>query len=305
MLFSLSFTKQAVKQFILYPKALLKLPYGVAKANIFLEQSRRRKWLNNPKNNKRVDNFTMFLHPNETEGISTHIGADSIYEPAETSLLLEVLRGGMTFVDIGANIGWYTLHASLRVGANGKVVAFEPESRNYALLEASVKFNGFKNVLLSCMGVSNQRGKCKLYSHTTNFGNNTILKPSDVYPFEICNEYPTSEIETVQLDKALLTMGIGHVDVIKIDIEGAEALAVDGAQQIFHDAKHVFMEWNKSAWVNKAELFKSVFNGFEVFEIVDSPFLVKRTTFEDLLNKDISNIYLRRKLNRVMYYEKC
>ena len=70
------------------------------------------------------------------------------YEPQETQLLRDLLEPGNVFVDVGANWGYYTLAAAHMVGPEGRVVAFEPEPRLFALLTANIAANTLRHVLL-------------------------------------------------------------------------------------------------------------------------------------------------------------
>ena len=71
-----------------------------------------------------------------------------VYEKPETRFFLSVCRQGMTYLDIGANIGYYTALGALRVGANGQVVAIEPDPECYEYLARTVAANHFSNVSL-------------------------------------------------------------------------------------------------------------------------------------------------------------
>ena len=70
------------------------------------------------------------------------------YEPEETRLFRSKCRPGDTVIDVGANVGWYTVIASKLVGKKGRVIAFEPEPVNFAILKKNVLANGCENVIL-------------------------------------------------------------------------------------------------------------------------------------------------------------
>ena len=80
------------------------------------------------------------------------------WEPSETSWFLRVVKPGDTFVDVGANAGYYTIIGSRLVGEKGKVYAFEPEPAMFALLEKNVRLNGLTNVVLERKALSNKQG---------------------------------------------------------------------------------------------------------------------------------------------------
>src|SRR5665647_1245683 len=108
-MFSFTFLKDVLKEFLYHPSAILKLSQGLNSTNQYLAQQRRKKWLKNHVPQKQTRYFKILLHLHDDNGLSAHIGSDCLYEPAETALMQKILKPNMTFVDVGANIGWYTL----------------------------------------------------------------------------------------------------------------------------------------------------------------------------------------------------
>lgn len=255
-MFSFNFTIEAAKQFIYHPSAIFKLHLGTTATSEFLDLKRRQKWLKHPVTQKHTRLFTILLHQHDDTGLSAHIGSDGLYEPAETSLIQKILRQNMTFVDVGANIGWYTLLAASKVGSKGRVIAFEPEPANYNLLIESIALNNFENVILLKKCLSNSEGKSRLYLHPQNYGAHSIVRQQSKFYKDVITE---------KLDDSLTNLGINNVDVLKIDVEGAEPLVLEGAQQtIFRGPKHIFLEWNADAWQNKTELFEKLFTNYDL-----------------------------------------
>lgn len=161
------------------------------------------------------------------------------YEKTETEIFRSVVRPGMTVVDIGANVGYYTLIAASLVGASGSVYAFEPEPANYALLVRNIEANGFRNVMASQEAISNRSGSMKLYIDSRNFGNRSFSREN------ILHDGGSVDVKTASLDGLLASRTIvNEIDVIKIDAQGAEGFIVDGAKQILRDQKpKIFMEF--------------------------------------------------------------
>ena len=149
------------------------------------------------------------------------------FEPNEFSLLAKVLKPGMTFVDAGANIGLYTLFAARRVGEAGCVLALEPSFRERQILAANLERNSLKNVKLHPNALSDQTAEVELLvaaaghsGHNTlgAFGYNTVLDHRE-------------KVRTVPLDEIVQQEKLARVDVIKMDIEGAELAALRGASR--------------------------------------------------------------------------
>lgn len=141
------------------------------------------------------------------------------FDPDEMEVLEALLGPGDRFVDVGANIGAYTLFAAALVGPSGHVDAFEPHPVAMARLRENVERNGLRNVTVHQAAVADQRGTAEFL--TTFDVANSILVPVDVGE-------PTTVVDTVTLDDAL---GTRPATVGKIDIEGFETAAFRGARR--------------------------------------------------------------------------
>jgi len=182
------------------------------------------------------------------------------YEKDITKILTDQVKPGMTFVDIGANFGYYSLMASKLVRRHGKVYAFEPEPHNYSILSKNVHINNCKNIVLLQKAVSNTIGRVKLFKDEVNLGApsfsqlNIDKKDGFVY------------VETVDLDSYFKDL---HVDFIKMDAQGAEGFIIDGAEKILKGELQIIMEfWPrglKNAGTNPLNLlYKIEKAGFEI-----------------------------------------
>ena len=106
----------------------------------------------------------MVIHVNPTEvGMSAWISGGA-WEPQITSLFECLLKRGMTVVDPGANVGYYTLMSARLVGQDGVVYAFEPNPVAFSMLVRSVEANGFTNIILSNQAVTDSEGLSPFYS---------------------------------------------------------------------------------------------------------------------------------------------
>lgn len=164
-----------------------------------------------------------------TDLISDTLCAEGGWERYETALMCQRLFEGATFVDIGANIGYYTCIASRLVGETGRVVAFEPESSNFALLQANVGRLGGGNVELHRVALGERATTAPLYLSVHNFGDHSLA----------ANERRRVEsVDIVDGDSVL----DGRVDFIKIDTQGAEADILAGlAQTIERSRDRLYM----------------------------------------------------------------
>jgi FkbM family methyltransferase len=158
------------------------------------------------------------------------------YEPNEFALLATVLRPGMSFVDVGANEGLYTLFAARRC-APGPVLALEPSTREFARLGANVGLNGLVNVRARKLAAHAGPGKAQLrIGEARHAGQNTLGRFAYVV-----DEAGVEEVELDALDHVLEREGIARVDALKIDAEGAELAILQGARRTLADSRPLLL----------------------------------------------------------------
>lgn len=143
-------------------------------------------------------------------------------EAAESAALQDRSHEGMIAVDIGANIGFHTLRLSRWAGSKGKVYAFEPDPHNFELLVHNVEANGCRNVVCLRKAVSDKTGQATLFLSPYNRGDHRLQAAPD--------GRPSVEVETVALDDILSSQP--RVDLIKMDIQGAEYRALLGMEKL-------------------------------------------------------------------------
>lgn len=158
-----------------------------------------------------------------------------VWEPVETALFRSEIHPGDVVVDVGANVGYFTLIAAQLVGDTGKVWAFEPDPDAFELLRRNVELNGYKNVTLVPKALGSEPGKLKLFRHATNRGDHRIYDPGD--------GREAVEVEVTTLDHYFADAS--RLDLIKMDIQGAECAAVAGAAKTLErgDDTAVIMEY--------------------------------------------------------------
>ena len=135
------------------------------------------------------------------------------------------LRAGMTVLDVGAHVGQYTLLASGIVGPAGRVIAFEPHPVLGRVLARNVTRAGCQNVTVLPVALGRASGSGTLVLHPPdNFGGSS-LRPDDASA-----GHARATVEVTTLDEALDRLGGPPVDLVKIDVEGAELDVIDGAR---------------------------------------------------------------------------
>lgn len=142
----------------------------------------------------------------------------------DTQLLFgETVRRGSTVFDLGGHVGFYTLLSSVLVGNEGKVVVFEPVPRNLFYLKEHLRLNRISNVTVIEAAVSDKSGVC-FFDNSPGSSMGHIASDGKI------------QVETVVLDELISKGKIPVPDFMKIDIEGAEMLALSGAKSML--AKH-------------------------------------------------------------------
>ena len=168
--------------------------------------------------------YRMWLDDRDT----LELGRRGVYEPVETDLLKRELKPGQTFVDVGANIGYYTLLAAGIAGPRGKVYAFEPGPENFRLLQKNISANGLGNVTAANQALSHRSGKIRLYLNESNRGDHRIYDSHD--------GRASVEIKAVTLDSFFKKLD-KQIHFIKMDVQGAEAAAFSGMKGLVRKNK--------------------------------------------------------------------
>jgi FkbM family methyltransferase len=146
------------------------------------------------------------------------------YEPQETSLLRKLIEPGQVFVDVGAHWGYFSLIASERVGASGRVIAVEADPRIFALLKTNLAINTLPNMEAIQVAVAAAPESMTMAGYAEGTGNWGIsrLVPAGASP-EI-----SFKVATESLDGILDRLSVPIADWVKMDIEGAEGFALAG-----------------------------------------------------------------------------
>lgn len=175
----------------------------------------------------------MRLHDTADQIISSRLREDHCWESYETQLTLQHLKPGDVYVDVGANIGYYTLIAAQRVGTQGKVFAYEPDADNFALLKSNVELNALHQVQLFPYALYDKNAEGKLFLSDDNFGDHRIYAADEARN--------SREISLVHGGEHVARL-TNKIDFLKIDTQGAEFFVVNGLKQlIMNNRDHLCM----------------------------------------------------------------
>lgn len=166
-----------------------------------------------------LDGIKLIARPIDGNGrLISYFGTkfDPIFDFLKTSL-----QPGMVYVDVGANIGSHAINAARMVGERGRVFAFEADPETHRILEKNIDLNGLGNIILRQTCVSDDSGSVTFYKHKDSAKSSIVdrgEKTSIVLPADRLDNLIPSDTK---------------IDILKIDVEGAELNVLRGAQKIF------------------------------------------------------------------------
>ncbi|MDO3379736.1 FkbM family methyltransferase [Geoalkalibacter halelectricus] len=194
---------------------------------------------------------------NTVDVIQKFIYYFGIWEPALTYWIRERLKPGDIFVDVGANIGYFTVLASEMVGDDGGVVSVEASPSIFEELNRTIERNGIQNVRTLNLAVSNSVGKVGIYkSSEKNIGETSILEGRGVLE---------AEVDSAPLPDILLPSEKEKVRIVKIDVEGAEYFVLDGMRDLLKACPRmeVVVEINPGRLKSLGKSLEEIFEMFE------------------------------------------
>lgn len=156
--------------------------------------------------------------------VGVHIYKGEGFESETRQAIMSRISNGMTVLDIGANIGYYTVQIASKVGSDGKVIAFEPNPVVLEQLKENINLNKLSNVIVVNLALSNNNGSSVFFTpepgkeaHGSLKGNKTFITKQQF------------NVKTEKLDDVLSKLEIHNIDFIKMDVEGAEKGILEGS----------------------------------------------------------------------------
>ncbi len=203
-----------------------------------------------------------------TDVIGYSIAVDGYYDIPTVRVIQELLKAGMTFVDVGAHVGQYSLLASGLVGKEGAVHSFEPEPEVFNLLRHNILINGLHNVHLIGCALGASPKDVELYvARPDNIGQTSLRQPTNFSGVQV-------KVQCRTLDDYAEEHGMNRINLIKIDVEGAELDVLLGARGVLsrNPKPHIIIEfWEEflqaygSSCARVAEFLRG--NGYSLFWI--------------------------------------
>ena len=173
-----------------------------------------------------------------TETVGRNLFVSGCKEPNEFAYINKLLKPGMAFLDLGANIGLYTVWAARRVGKNGAVIAVEPSTREFTRLVENVRLNRLSNVYLVNAAASNTRRTAELHISDENEpGQNTL----GGFIYQGVQEVGIEHVSLDTVDDILQNLHIKHIDIVKMDIEEHEFFALQGMSSLLRPSRPILL----------------------------------------------------------------
>jgi FkbM family methyltransferase len=181
-----------------------------------------------------VAGVPVVLDATEFTTLALYFGGD-VYESVTTHYLVQALRPGSVFVDIGANHGYFSILAAALVGAGGRVASFEPNPAVFAQLETHVTLNRFESritlVPLALSDVPDAAARFFVSQAADNSGFSSLTPGEETLQSGNLSDAHTIPVRVDTFDRWFTSSGLTSIDLLKVDVEGAEAKVIAGMKQ--------------------------------------------------------------------------
>lgn len=189
------------------------------------------------------DGSSMFIDTHDL-GVGAQIIQHGCYEPHIERTIRELVKPGQTCLDVGAYLGYHTLTMAGLVGNNGKVIAVEPQQRALDMLWHSALLNGLDHRIIAkryAAGVT--EGQVAFHAQTKWGGASYVFH--EAVPAEGVEGFEKTIVPQRRLDAILEDAGVARLDLMKIDVEGYEPLALQGLGKFAEMGRlRIIMEWS-------------------------------------------------------------
>lgn len=243
------------------------------------------------------------MHLDRTDPVVSGALTLGVFEPSELDFFQKYCREGMTFVDVGANLGLYSVLAIHSLNKQGRIIAFEPHPRNFSIFQQNIEEN-----LHSRQGAGPQvdafqlaaapaEGKHELRLNPENRADNRLYHGT--YQGKI-EDWASVSVEGKAIDEVLASLGVNEVNFVKMDIQGYEQQALAGFKETLARSQKVILMtefWPKGLREAGGDAFRYLQEladlGFHLYELKEKPRgkFVKLESWVTLVNRLVERKY--------------
>jgi FkbM family methyltransferase len=253
--------------------------------------------------NYRALTRTIFTHKmyldTQDNSLTPHLLLDGYWEAWITRALLRELRKGMNIVEIGSNVGYYSLIISSQIGDAGRLFAFEANPDTYQILRDNIEVNGFSNrVTLEKKAVTDNVEKIAFQTLTKNPSGSRIVEYSKL------NQY-TEEQKIIKVDATSLDQYFNNKDIkielIKMDAEGSEPHIFEGMKNLIINNAYITIicEFNppliSAASVDPQKFLEKIQSYGFILKYIDVDSIPKEASIKKLLQLGVVDLYLKKR----------
>jgi FkbM family methyltransferase len=220
-----------------------------------------------------IEGYKLYINKMDTV-VSDTLMNQGVWEPYVTNIYKKYAKNSKVILDIGANLGYYTILAAKCIKVGGKIFAFEPVMSNFNLLNKTVINNNLTNVVMEKIAIGSKNDNKKIYLNMENYGDNRI--------YSYGKNCKKEKIKITSLDNYFSKYG-GVIDLIKMDIQGYELEAISGAENLLkHRRINIIISelwpmgfsFMKTNWKIYTRLLESF--GFRLLEINEKNRILER-----------------------------
>ncbi|MCC6290277.1 MAG: FkbM family methyltransferase [Chitinophagaceae bacterium] len=228
-------------------------------------------------------------------GIAPHLIMDGFWETWLTQYLAKIIKPGDICLDIGANVGYFSVLMSALSGDTGRTIAVEPNPDIAKLLRLTSGLNG-PGFEVSELALADKEGKLRLRVPEDSFGDASIINRVD----RLIKPKSSFKVRTTTLDIMLRELNLSKVDVIKMDVEGAEPFVFEGMKETIANNKdlQIIIEYSPFLYDNPRAFTEYLFSEFTVRRIKDVEQIedLDESAIETLITlTDHTDLYLSQK----------
>ena len=205
-----------------------------------------------------------------------------IYEYKKVKLLEKLIKPGLTILDVGVNSGYFTLLAAKLMQDQGQILVFEPAPENYQRVKKTLAYNRYQSISLWPLALFNRNGQLSLFKGVES-GCHSLIKDSGLGSWPVI---------TKKLDDFIFEQNIKKVDLIKIDVEGAEIEVLEGARKLLNEQHpQLIIDLHQ---IDRKKFYQLLTDfGYQIFSYTLKN--INPLTEAEFLNKNYLEIYAQKK----------